>query len=71
MDAIKKCEQLKTELETARETAVELRDGLETVDHMDVTYIDLALETVGLRLIWLKNQAEAAKKSKPEKKDKE
>lgn len=60
MDAIRKCCELKAQLETARTTAVALRAGLKNADHMDVTYIDLALETAALRLVYLK-KLESAK----------
>jgi hypothetical protein len=67
MDAIEKTKQLKLELEKARATAIELRDELQNAEHLDVTYIDLALETASMRLVYLQRQAEATKNAEAEK----
>jgi hypothetical protein len=62
MDAIKHNKALKAKLEEARELATEYRQGVQNAEHMDETYIVLAIEAVTLRIGYLENQ----KKLKPE-----
>lgn len=59
MDAIKQSKELLATLETAQKQAMELREAMNDSDHLEVTYLGLATETVRLRLGFLENQSAA------------
>jgi hypothetical protein len=59
MDILKINAELKAKLTEARELAIELRDHLHTDAAVDLTGIDMAIETVNLRQVYHENQAKA------------
>ncbi len=70
MDILETNERLKKQLETARMTAIQVRDSLKATDPMDVVYINLALETVDQRARFHQKSAGKRPAGKPANKSK-